>query len=193
MSTVFAVRNDSYIFQEIDLKIDDVIDARPSDVDEDIVLDFSLNNYAMSDWWPTPDTEFVAIDNDSKALIPDISKWMDTSLVLSPKAYRLLGDTFKEWGEFLPITVRGEIFYIFNCLTFGLVHNNLCEKSYYEGEEVGIKTIVFDNQDVATKLVFKTTYNSCIELYCGDRLKNIVQSYELSGVIFSEILVEDFN
>lgn len=193
MSAIFAIRNDGYAFQEIDLKIDDIIDARPNDIDENIVLDFSLKNYAMSDWWPTPDTEFIAIDNDKNASIPDISKWMDASLVLSPKAYRLLGDTFREWGELLPITVRNETFYIFNCLTFGLVRSDLCEKSYYEGEELGIKTIVFDTEDTAKKLMFKTTYNACMELYCGDRLKNIIQSYELSGVVFSEKLAEDFN
>jgi hypothetical protein len=191
--TIFAIRNDGYDFQELDLKIDDVIDSRPNDVDEDSVLDFSLLNYPMARWWPTPDTEFVTIDNDQTAPIPDISKWIDASLVLSAKAFRLLGDTLKEWGEILPITVGSENFYIFNCLTFGAVQKDLCEKSFYKGEEVGLKSIVFDHTDVAEKVIFKTDLNSCMELYCGDRLKNVIEEYKLTGVIFSERLVEDFN
>ena len=191
--TVFAIRNDGYDFQELDLKIDDVIDLRPNDLDENNVLDFSLLNYPMAQWWPTPDTEFIAIDNDQAAPIPDISKWIDVSLVLSAKAFRLLGDTLKEWGELLPITVVGEKFYIFNCLTFGTVKEELCEKAYYQGEEVGLKTIMFDEEDVAKKTIFKTDLNSCMELYCGHRLKNIIEEYKLTGMIFSEKLVEDFN
>lgn len=193
MNKVFAIRNDSYAFQELDLQIDDIIESRPTDVDEDSVLDFSLSNCAMADWWPTPSTEFLPIDNDPNAAIPDLSKWIDSSLVLSPKAYRLLGDTLIEWGELLPITVKGEIFYIFNCLTFGEVRKELCEKNYYEGEELGIKTIVFNDEDVSEKLVFKTNYNSCFELYCGERLKDILEGFGLSGVVFSTKLAEDFN
>ncbi|RYY02294.1 MAG: hypothetical protein EOO53_11870 [Gammaproteobacteria bacterium] len=99
----------------------------------------------------------------------------------------------KEWGEILPITVGSDKFYIFNCLTFGAVKEDLCEKAFYEGEDVGLKTIVFESQDVTAKLIFKTDLNSCMELYCGDRLKNIIEEYKLTRVIFSEKLIADFN
>jgi len=191
--TVYAIRNDGYDFQELDLEIDDFIDARPKEVNERLVLDFSLENYAMLGWWPTPDTEFVAIDEDTGAPIPDICKWIDASLVLSAKAYRLLGDTLKPFGEFLPLTIRGEAFYIFNCLTLAKINEDLCEKNIYKGEEAGIKTLVFDDTDIADKLIFKTTYDSCMDLYCAERFKNILQDYKLTGVVFSEKLVEDFN
>lgn len=190
MSKIYAIRNDGYLYQELDLQIDDFIDLRPSKIDEDTVLDFSLTNHAMADWWTTPDTEFNAIA-DASDPIPDIAKWIDSSLVLSPKAYRALGDTLKKWGELLPITVKGEIFYIYNCLTYGEINEDLCEKSYYEGEEFGIKTIVFNDNDIKDKWAFKTKYNSCFELYCGDRLKNAVESFGLKGVIFSERLANN--
>ena len=191
--TVYAIRNDGYDFQELDLEIDDFIDARPKGVDERLVLDFSLENYAMSSWWPRPDTEFVAIDDDADAPIPDICKWIDASLVFSSKAHRLLGDTLKPFGEFLPLTIRGEAYYIFNCLTLAKINEELCEKNIYKGEEMGIKSLVFDENDIVDKLVFKTTYDSCMDLYCSERLKNIVQDYQLTGVVFSQKLVEDFN
>jgi len=191
--TVFAIRNDGFDFQELDLEIDDFIDSRPKGVDENLVLDFSLENYSMSSWWPTPDTEFVAIDDDASAPIPDICKWIDASLVLSAKAHRILGDTLKPFGEFLPLTIRSEEFYIFNCLTVANVNEDLCEKNLYKGEEAGIKSLVFDERDIVDKLVFKTVYDSCMDLYCSERLKGIVQDYKLMGVVFSEKLVEDFN
>ena len=191
--TVYAIRNDGYDFQELDLEIDDFIDARPEGVDERLVMDFSLENYAMLSWWPTPDTEFVAIDDAAGAPIPDICKWIDASLALSAKAHRLLGDTLKPFGEFLPLTIRGEAFYIFNCLTLGKINEDLCEKNIYKGQEAGIKSLVFDERDVADKLVFKTTYDSCMDLYCAERLKHIVEDYKLTGILFSEKLAEDFN
>lgn len=192
MNKMYAIRNNAANYQELDLQIYDVIASKPANINEDTVLDFSETNYAMVDWWTTLDTEFNPIDNPSEP-IPDISKWIDATLVLSPRAHRLLGETLKEFGELLPITVKGEIFYIFNCLTYGKIKEELCKKSYYEGEEFGIKTIVFDETDVQEKLIFKTAYNSCFELYCGDRFKNAVETFGLTGSIFSEKLVEDFN
>jgi hypothetical protein len=191
--TVYAINNDGYKFQELDLTIDDVIDYRPAEVDENLVLDFSIENYAMADWWPTPDTEFVAIDESEGAAIPDLSYWIDASLVLSAKSFRLLGDVLKPWGEFLPLSVRGETYYIFNCLTLVNVNEEKSEKLLYGGEEAGIKSIVFENNEIADKIIFKTRYNSCFNLYCTEYLKNIIEDYDLSGVIFSEKLTKDFN
>lgn len=189
MSKVYALRNDGVRFQEIDLMIDDIIDERPVDVDEDAVLDFSITNHSMASWWPTPATEFVGIDGDDNAPIPDIAKWIDATLVLSPKAHRLLGETLAEFGEFLPITIGGEVYQIFNCLTFAKIDESKSKKSYYDGVESGVSAIVFDSKDVESKLIFKTDYNSCVELYSNDRLKDLCQGFGLRGVQFSEELV----
>lgn len=191
--TVFAIRNDVINFQELDLKIDDIIDFRPAETDEDFILDFSLNNCSMRSWWPTPDTEFVAISDDQNAAIPDICKWVDSSIVLSPKAFRFLSEILKEWGELLPIKIKNESFYIFNCLTFGSILESSCEKSYYEGEEFGIKSLVFDDEDISKKLIFKSHYDSGMGIYCGTRFKDVVLGCKLSGIVFSEKLVEDFS
>jgi len=58
---------------------------------------------------------------------------------------------------------------------------------------MGIKFLVFDDKDAVEKRVFKTSCDSCMDLYCADRFKNINQDYELTGVVFLEKLVEDFN
>lgn len=193
MNKVFAIRNDAYKFPELDLEVDDIIESMPASLEEDTVLDFSINNYAMLSWWPMPDTEFRGIGDESFTEVPDLSKWIDSTLVLSPKAHRILGELLKEYGELLPITVKSERFYIFNCLTFGRVKEEFCEKSYYEGSEIGIKKIVFDDADIQEKLVFKTRYNACFEMYCGEKPKEIIESFKLTGVSFSDSLVQDLN
>lgn len=184
---IYSIQDDGFDFQRLDLMLDDVIDARPEDVAEDDVLDFCQTNIRFAAWWPTPETQFVSVDGDQNAPVPDISKWIDASLVLSPKAYRYLGDLLKSWGELLPVIVGGDTFYIFNCSTFGEVDDSQSEKEYYEGEVVDIKKLVFNADDVAEKLIFKTPFNSCIEIYCGERLSVLVREFELSGVAFATV------
>lgn len=165
----------------------------PENMDFKDVLNFSRLNLSMAEWWPTFDTEFTPI-NDPSDPIPDIAPWIDSSLVLSPKAFRLLGDLLKPWGEFLPVTIlQGETWYIFNCLTFGEIIEEQCEMSYYEGEEFGVKTIVYDEADIKDKLIYKNRYNQGLEMCCGDRFKGAVEAFGLSGLRFSTKIVEDFN
>lgn len=184
---IYSIQDDGFDFQRLDLMLDDVIDARSNDITEDDVLDFCQTNIGLAAWWPIPETQFISEDGDQGAPIPDVSKWIDASLVLSPKAYRYLGELLKSWGELLPVKVGDDTFYIFNCSTFGEVDDSQSEKEYYEGEEVGIKKIAFNANDVADKLIFKTHFNSCIEIYCGERLSALVREFELSGVAFAAV------
>lgn len=182
---IYSIQDKGFDFPRLDLMIDDIIDARPESVAEDDVLDFCQTNCSMSSWWPKPETMFIG-ENHNIA-IPDISKWIDASLVLSPKAYRFLGEVLSSWGELLPVVVKGEIFYIFNCHTFVQVDESQSEKEYFDGEEVGIKRLVFSQADARDKLLFKTSYDSCIEIYCGDLFKSLVEDFDLTGVSFEVV------
>lgn len=184
---IYCIQDDGFDFQRLDLMLDDVIDDRPDDISEDQVLDFCRTNCGMADWWPVPETAFISEGGSESDPMPDVSKWIDASLVLSPKAYRLLGATLEQWGELLPVRVSGERYYIFNCQTTGEVDHSQSEKEYFEGEEVGVKKVAFDAGDVSEKLVFKTPFNSCIEIYCGDRFKSLVEEFALTGVRFLPI------
>lgn len=184
---IYSIQDYGFDFQRLDLMLDDVIDARPEDVAEDDVLDFCQTNIRLAAWWPLPETQFISEGGDESAPIPDISKWIDASLVLSPKAYRYLGELLKSWGELLPVKVGEDTFYIFNCSTFGEVDESQSEKEYYEGAVVGIKKLVFNADDVTERLVFKTPFNSCIEIYCGERFHALVGEFGLSGLDFVSI------
>lgn len=181
---IYSIQDNGFDFQRLDLMLDDVIDYMPDDVSEDDVLDFCQTNCRLASWWPNLDTLFISQNDGEADSIPDISKWIDASLVLSPKAHRLLGATLEQWGELLAVMVKDERYYIFNCHTVGEVDLSLCEKEYFEGEEIGVKKIAFNESDVSEKLLFKTPFNSCIEIYCGERFKSFVAEFSLTGVKF---------
>lgn len=78
-------------------------------------------------------------------------------------------------------------FLYFNCLTFEFIDEEKSEKEYFGGEEVGVKKIAFDEKAIGEKLAFKTSYNACIELYCGEKLKTLVSDLQLTGIVFIPI------
>ncbi len=191
MNDVFAIRADGYDFKELDLTLMDVLRHKPEEISVDDVLEFSKRNTKFSKWWWTPETKFIG-GSGSEASIPDISPWIDATLVLSPKAYRFLGEVLSEFGELLPVKVYGETYYIFACNTFGQEDVDSCH--FDESPEVvdGLKELSFLSE-VAGSLVFKSKVELCLSLFCSVRFKGVVESYGLTGVVFSEKLIEDFS
>jgi len=173
MTEVYAIRRDGFKYQELDLEVNDFIDDFPEDVDYGMAHDFSMENIAMADFWKLMRTDFNEIEGNEN-LIPDITTWIDATLLMSPKAHRLLGDSLVPFGEFLPIQIDGENYQIFNCLTMV----DAVEEKSSESD------IVFNPDNIGDKLVFKTRYNNCFDLFCGPRLKSAIKDFGLNGVTF---------
>jgi len=191
MPEIYAIRNDGVKFQELDLELRDVRRSRPDHIPLDDVLQFHIRNTALKSWWATPHTEFVNLTGNSTASIPDISEWVDSTLVLSPKAYRLLGDLLLSSGEFLPVVAKGETYYIFNCFIIGDVEDDKSEYEYHEDVRLGLISLEF--KDSASKnLIFKTPVESCLTLFCNQRFKEIVESFELTGIQFDTELIQTY-
>ena len=188
--TYFTIRGNALEYKELDLEIDDFIETFPKEVEEFQVFDFAIENFSMAKYWPSLDSEFVSLNNSLP--IPDISKWINASLVLSPKAYRYLNEVLKPYGEFLPVKIEQENYYIFNCLTLVEADKTASEKQYCDGVEVGIKSLVFHAASVGDNLIFKCSYQHCIDLFCSERLKNIIQDFGLIGISFDKNLVNTF-
>ncbi len=186
--TIYAMRGNALDYQELDLEIDDFIETFPSEVEEFRVFDFAIENFAMSEYWKPWDTEFVT-SSGVNTPIPDVSKWIDASLVLSPKAYRYLFDSLKDYGEFLPINVSNDTYYIFNCLTAIDADEPKSKKQFYEGEEVGVKILAFDERAIENTLIFKSPYQHCLDLFCTERLKHVIEDVGLTGLNFDDNLV----
>ncbi len=191
MTQFYAIRNDGVKFQALDLEILDITRHLPNNIELHGVLEFSQKNTAMSAWWKTPETEFINIEGEPTSPIPDISLWIDATLVLSPKAYRMLSEILKVSGEFLPVTVGDETYYIFNCFTLGEEDETKSKFEQHEGVSLGLEYLTF-KESAAELLIFKSSLQSCLTLFCGDRFKNAVDSFELTGIIFDKNLIEVF-
>ncbi|MBA56993.1 MAG: response regulator receiver protein [Pseudomonadales bacterium] len=190
--TVYAIRTDYYRFQQLDLQLTDLFPFVPEDIDFDDVVQFSQRNASLKAWWQAPDTRFIPIEDKPEGEIPDLSLWLYATLVLSPKAHRLLGDLLQPHGEFLPVMVAGETYQIFNCLTFAEEDTQACRQEQIEGIELGLNELVF--RDSAEQLViFKSRLQNAASLFCTERLKQVVETYELSGVVFDTNLIEVFD
>ena len=55
-----------------------------------------------------------------------------------------------------------------------------------------ITSIGFESEDIAKNLVFKSKFDRCGAIYCGDDFKALVESLGLEGLLFLEDLVGGF-
>lgn len=181
MSHLYSIRRDGFKYQELDLEVRDFAKSFPENYSYHQAHYFSVENIAMKDFWPPMRTGFSKIQGQEN-LIPDITTWICASLLLSPKAYRFLGETLSPFGEFLPILIESgdnwEEYQIFNCLTLADVIEEECSDT----------NMVFNPESIKDKLIFKTTFHNCLYLYCQERLKDVVESFGLNGVIFDSHL-----
>lgn len=188
MTKIYAIRNDGFGYQNLDLTLLDIARFAPENIDPDTVMDFSRTNSRLAEWWQTPDTRFVSNEGVKNLGIPDISAWIGASLVLSPRAYRYLSDTLKSYGELLPVTVGNETFFIFNCTQLGEEELSACEYETQGGIPIQLRNLAFKDS-VQALPVFKSSYESCLTVFCNERFMNAVEEFNLAGVVFDENLV----
>ncbi|MES2826416.1 MAG: response regulator receiver protein [Pseudomonadota bacterium] len=179
---IFAVRRDGYKYQELDLEIDDFIDIFRDELDYNTIQDFSINNLSLANYWQPLSTGFSTIARQEN-LIPDIANWIGATLLLSPKAYRYLGDLLSPFGEFLPIQIESETFQIFNCLTVAEINSVPGDSEKFS----------FNEDSIGDKLIFKTPYQHCLDIYCTARFQEAVESFDLKGVIFDKNILSPFS
>jgi hypothetical protein len=187
---VYAIRDDFEKYQELQLTFKDYFDNVPVDREYtfDQVESFFSYNLALGDWWKTIETSFEPIERCDSAAIPDICWWQGSVLGLSLEAKNKLEEYLGPSGEFLPITVSGDQFYLFNCFEIG-VHDEINSKRRnFEGETFGIDRISFNEKDVENKLLFKTKFDNCGTIYCTDKFKDLITSLNLKGLVFSSDL-----
>lgn len=181
MDKLYKIDQDGFKYQELDLKVNDFIESFPENYSYHQAHDFSVENIPMKSFWPPMRTGFLALEGE-KNLIPDITTWLNATLLLSPKAFRLLGEALSPFGEFLPILIENsdswDEYQIFNCLTLA----DVIEEKSSDTEKV------FDLDSVGNKLIFKTKFDNCLDLFCQERLKTVVESFDLSGIIFDSRL-----
>ena len=183
--TIYRVDTDGSKYQYLDLNVTDFLDSFPDELSYKDCHFFNRLNLTLGSFWPSMKTGFKEVVGGEN-LMPEITIWHDTTFLLSPNAYRYTFDSLKAYGEFLPIHIEGEVWYIFNCTSIADVDDDKTTQN----------AIVFDRKSVSNKLVFKCTYPFALGLYCTDRFKKLIGDCGLAGLSFHtkrDLLVEEFN
>lgn len=182
----YSIERDGYDFLFLDLLPRDVLRKAPRDkgLEFDDVMQFSKSSRSMKDWWPELETTLRANEDIDSPRMPDISLWAPGALVLYPRGYRLLGEWLSQFGELLPVRVMNdpETYWIFNCRS---------KKEADEGRSSmdcgdALPVISFEETD-EDPAVFKTDFDNCSFLYCGDKFKAAVEEYGLKGISFKPL------
>nr|WP_086938772.1 hypothetical protein [Thaumasiovibrio occultus] len=187
---VFQMRNQPYQFKCLEY---DVYQRALDAGDEELLKRFlyePLDSKGLSDIWVNESTTFTQ-HFKSATRTPDVSVWSNC-LVLNSHAYQVLHRTIAADGEFLPLTIDGDDYFIFNVLTFGKEDPAQTEPEIFQGLELGILSLGFIEDDLTNKSVFKSEKQGCSLLYCTDVLKDLIEHHQLSGIHFDQDLLEIF-
>lgn len=113
-------------------------------------------------------------------------------LVLNKKAYTCLNEALGSLGEFVPLKVDDEELVLFNVLTFANEDLTLTEMGYLDGFEDGLKSLVFESEDIIGKLLFKSKLQHGFSIYCTDEFKDLITENSLTGITFNKDLLSLF-
>lgn len=136
-----------------------------------------------------------------KVPTPDISVWLHGCLILNLPAYEALKKELNSFGEFIPLSEGKVLFNITNRLPSDSVdanhsHVEVSGVVNEQGEEVSIigatTKLQFIEDKIADQLIFKPSFGNNTSLFCSDKLKSLVEKYELNGLIFEQDLVAMF-
>ncbi|EKA7356432.1 hypothetical protein [Vibrio vulnificus] len=160
------------------------------DLIENILLQPSENT-SLTNVWKDVDIQFEDVLTKNSVL-PDISLWLRMFLVLSPKAFRSLEEELSVAGEFLSIRFLGEQWYLFTPLLFGSEDKDHCIEKIEYGCYAGLEQLVFCEDDVESKVLFKSTLEGPSSLFCTDRFVDMCKSQNLKGLNFTTELTSLF-
>ena len=193
--TVYQIKNEAYTYDVIDFNIVELskILSKHSGLEPDTILTMFMSaarhNIEFSHLWP----EGLNFDYFGKAKKQDydISR-LGHFFIMKMPVYELLKERLANFGEFLPVKAEGNNMILFNLLTFGQEQKDMCLTKYEDGFEDGLELLIFEQDDIQNKLLFKSKLEGAQKVYCTDEFKNIIQSNNLKGLVFDEDLLELF-
>ena len=146
------------------------------------------------DEWVMPKASFFFGESaeEMKEDLPDITIWSTGLLVLNQKAYEVFHKLLANAGEFLPISVYGETYYLFN--TLYVIPDTAIDKIKAvdvidTGVHLGQTNVAFDENFLNDKkiLVFKSNTNKLLHSFCAERFKSVYEMNNLKGIIFEPL------
>lgn len=193
--TVYQIKNEAYTYDVIDFNIVELskILSKHSGLEPDTILTMFMSaarhNIEFSHLWP----QGLNFDYFGKAKKQDydISR-LGHFLIMMMPVYELLKEHLANFGEFLPVKAEGNNMILFNLLTFGKEQKDMCLTKYEDGFEDGLELLTFEQDDIQSKLLFKSKLEGAQKVYCTDEFKNIIHSNNLKGLVFDEDLLDPF-
>lgn len=188
---VYQIGQDISVYKELQLGSIELAEQLGLDIDSDEFmeyLDLGSNGLSFKDRWGDVEAVFEASPACPEAIeIPNISILNRSTLVFSEKAHAFFQLCISEFGEFLPISVKGFRFYIFNILARSKVDESKCKYTYQEGVVRNVERLVFDEDDVPKNALFFDAHQGFGGIYCNDDFKNSYEEFEMDGLTFTKI------
>ncbi|ELI0637176.1 TPA: hypothetical protein P0E21_004024 [Vibrio harveyi] len=151
------------------------------------ILSQPTENDSLQDIWKQVDVCFEdVLANNSQ--IPDVSLWLRTFLVLSPKAHNALKEHLGSVGEFLPLRFDGDSWYLYSSFQFGQEDRDQCIEKIEYGFLAGVERLVFIDSDVDKKMLFKSKLDEASNLFCNQKFVEVFQEHDLRGITFTDEL-----
>ena len=188
---IYKVKRDEAHYQQLTLDAFNLGDQLASSgIGLDECANLGLLNVELANRWVRVESSFSPLlDHPTAVKIPNISIWVNATLVLSEKAYAGLKLALVDFGEFLPINVNGFTYYIFNLLVEGKRDQ---EKTQYEWEDdlaIELVSLAFDQADIQDKHLFKSFEHGFGGVFCSEAFKATCEELDLDGLVFDENLV----
>ncbi|MBV1884164.1 MAG: hypothetical protein KUG82_21165 [Pseudomonadales bacterium] len=144
------------------------------------------------DSWVAPKASFYASDNyqGTGVNLPDITTWALGNLVLSPKAYLVFTDIIGPSGEFLPLIVGDDMYYMFN--TLSVIPESAIDFSEAidvidSGVHMGQDNIRFDEETLKGYCLFKSSTDKLTHTFSTKKFKSIYSENCFTGLVFNTL------
>ncbi|BFM10649.1 hypothetical protein R50072_08020 [Simiduia litorea] len=144
---------------------------------------------SVSSIWQPMSASFInTFDETANGKQPDIADW-ETNMVFGPKAYDALASMLLPFGEFLPLSIEGEVWYVFNATTiYNTVDDSASQQHIMDGVIMGVDELLFDESKLGPAPVFRTDFDDRMSVYCNQAFKDAVQAQGFEAVLFREDL-----
>lgn len=157
----------------------------------DELIDFGMHGVSYIDIWNEPVATFKPLpDWPTANEIPDISVFNSSVLVFSQRACALMRPGFEEYGELLPVDVRGRTFYVLNVLKRVNIDNEKTEWNMLYGAIESPKLLAFDHQELTNTYLFYCEEHPVHGLYCTTPFKEAIETLGFKGLIFDSSALE---
>ncbi|WP_444920875.1 hypothetical protein ACJJID_19415 [Microbulbifer sp. CnH-101-G] len=180
-------------FLAFKLPMKDVILRLGKKIPAKSLMHFYKHNLSLKDNWEDLNADFIAADGvNVTSEIPDVTTWVNGTLVFSDKAKEAISEHICSLGEFLPVSTPAGNFWIFNCQNQVSAEEMGSHNTEQNDQVLDLEKISFRKEDIGKNLIFKTQYDGYRSLYCSSDFCKILDDLGIKGIRFSSELSEVF-